>query len=142
MPKETWPELRVLVVLGDALVAVDLADMLTDLGHVVVATENRMDRALMLAETGGVDVAIVDIRVRGQLSFAFARNLQDSGVRVILASSYGTRALIDGFRDFPVLTKPFFTEALAAMLAKTCGDGAARILFAKRRNQMLHPGVV
>lgn len=141
MLMEPWPKLRVLVVLGDALVAVDLADMLTDLGHVVVATENRIDRAMERAAAGGLDVAIVDIRVRGQVSFGFARMLRDSGVCVIFASSYGTRSLIDGFRDFPVLTKPFCTEALAPMLAKTCGDGTAQTLFAKQRNQMRQPGI-
>ena len=141
MQKQAWPALRALIVVGEALVAIDLADMLTDLGHVVVATENRIDRALALVEAGGVDVAIVDIRVRGQLSFAFARRLQHSGVRVIFASSCGSRALIEGFRDFPVLRKPFFAEALAAVLTKTCGDGAARSLFAKQWNHMRQPGI-
>ena len=115
--------LRFLIFGGDALVALDLADLLTDLGHIVVATENRFDRAEAIARTERLDVAIQDIKVRGQPTFARARILQGRGVRVIFASCAGPQALSDDFRDAPVLIKPFCTEELAGLLARTCGGG-------------------
>ncbi len=110
--------LRFMVVDDEMIVALDLEDMLTELGHQVVETASRVERGLEIARTCDLDMAILDINVRGVLSFPIASILRDRGVPVIFASGYGQRGLIDGFQDAHVLTKPFDIDGLAQVVAK------------------------
>ena len=110
--------LRFLIVDDEIIVALDLEYMLTDLGHSVVETASRVERGLEIARSSDIDMAILDINVRGVLSFPIAEILRDRGVPVIFASGYGQRGLISGFSDSHVLTKPFDIDGLAHMVAK------------------------
>ncbi len=109
--------LRVLIVEDEAIIAVDLSDMIADLGHVVVMVANRLDIGLDFARSGRFDLAILDLNLRGILSFPIADVLRDQKIPFIFASGYGERGLIDGFRDAHVLTKPYNIDALGKMVA-------------------------
>lgn len=108
--------LRFMIVDDEMIIALDLESMLQDLGHTVVETVNRLDRGMELAKTSDIDMAILDINVRGQLSFPIAQILRNRRVPFIFASGYGERGLIEGFRDELVLTKPYDTESLRRIL--------------------------
>ncbi|MGV8985335.1 MAG: response regulator [Cypionkella sp.] len=110
--------LRFMIVDDEIIVALDLEYMLADLGHQVVETANRVERGMEIAQSRNIDMAILDINVRGVLSFPIAEILRDRGVPVIFASGYGQRGLIDEFRDAHILTKPFDIEGLALAVAK------------------------
>ena len=110
--------LRFMIVDDEVLVALDLEYMLTDLGHSVVETASRVERGMEIAQHSAIDMAILDINVRGVLSFPIAEILRDRGVPVIFASGYGQRGLNNDFRDAHVLTKPFDINGLAHMVAK------------------------
>lgn len=109
--------LRVMIVEDEAIIALNLADMLADLGHVVVKVANRINIAMEFAVSGQLDLAILDMNVHGDLSFPIATILRDRGIPFLFASGYGERGLIDGFRDAPILTKPYSIEILAQMVA-------------------------
>jgi DNA-binding response OmpR family regulator len=64
------------------------------------------------------DLAILDINVRGVLSFPIAEVLRDRGVPVIFASGYGQLGLIAAFRGAHILTKPFDIIGLARIVAQ------------------------
>jgi two-component SAPR family response regulator len=106
----------------EVIVALDLEYMLTDLGHCVVGTANRMDRGMKIAQESSLDMAILDINVRGVLSFPIAEVLRSRGVPIIFASGYGQRGLINAFRDAHVLTKPFDIGGLARMVEQARGS--------------------
>jgi two-component SAPR family response regulator len=108
--------LRFMIVDDEMIIALDLEGMLEDLGHTVVETVSRVDRGMELAKTSDIDMAILDINVRGQLSFPIAQILRDRSVPFIFSSGYGEGGLIDGFRDELVLTKPYDTEGLQRIL--------------------------
>lgn len=108
--------LRFMIVDDEMIIALDLEGMLEDLGHTVVGTASRVDRGIELAKTSDINMAILDINVRGQLSFPIAQILRDRSVPFIFSSGYGERGLIDGFRDELVLTKPYDTEGLRRIL--------------------------
>ena len=110
--------LRFMILDDEAIIALDLADMLHDLGHSVVAMVNRVAGGIEFATHGILDMAILDINVHGVVSFPLATILQDRGVPVIFASGYGGRGLIDGFHDALVLTKPYSIDDLKKMVAK------------------------
>ena len=115
---DTTTCLRFMILDDEVIVAMDLADMLRDLGHSVVVTANRVDQGLEFATNGNLDMAILDINVHGSVSFPIARILQSRSVPVIFASGYGERGLIDGFRDALVLTKPYGLAHLTKVVAK------------------------
>ena len=110
--------LRFMIVDDEIIVALDLEYMLADLGHSVVETAHRVDRGIEIATHSEVDMAILDINVRGVLSFPIAGILRDRGVPVIFSSGYGQRGLISEFRGAHLLTKPFDLGSLAQIVAK------------------------
>lgn len=116
MSAEPSGSLRVMIVEDETIIALDLSDMITDLGHIVVKVANRIDIGLDFAKLGQLDLAILDVNVRGGLSFPIAVVLRDLGIPFIFASGYGKRGLIDGFRDAPVLTKPYNIDVLGQMV--------------------------
>lgn len=109
---------RVLIVEDEFLLAMQLEDMLTDLGHEVTATVTRIDRALELAGEVGVDFAILDINVAGILSFPVADVLRRRGIPFVFASGYSVQGLTDSFRGERVLTKPYRKADLERAIAE------------------------
>lgn len=108
--------LRFMIVDDEAIIALNLECMLEDLGHTVIETVSQVDRGMEVARTSDIDMAILDINVRGELSFPIAEILRSRSVPFIFSSGYGEGGLIDGFRDEVVLTKPYDTEGLRRIL--------------------------
>ena len=103
---------RVLIVEDEIMLAMNLQDMLTDLGYQVVGIATRMEKALALATDGAIDFAIVDINLAGTLSFPVADILRQRAIPFLFASGYGTQGLIENYAGEYVLTKPFGAREL------------------------------
>ena len=112
---------RVLLVEDEALIAMNVEDMLDALGYVVVATAAGVEEALAAVEGGGIDAALLDVNLRGRPSFPVADALADRGVPFVFATGYGAHGLREDLRDRPVLQKPFklreMERALSGALA-------------------------
>lgn len=108
---------RVLIVEDELLLALTLEDVLAGLGHRVTGVATRLDQALRLARDGDIDFAILDINLAGTLSFPVADILRERGIPFIFASGYGIHGLIEGYRDEPVLAKPFRLGELVKVMA-------------------------
>ncbi len=104
--------LRVLVVEDEALVALQIEDMLTGLGCVVVGPASRVGQALELLHGQQVDAAVLDINIAGELVYPVADELASRGLPYIFATGYGASGLTDAYRGRPVLEKPFPKGAL------------------------------
>ena len=109
---------RVLVVEDEPLLAMNLEDMLTDLGHLVVGTATRIDKALLLAEGIEFDLAVLDINLAGSNTFQVATILRKRRIPFIFTSGYGRDGLVDGYRGARLLTKPFGPSELEHMIAQ------------------------
>lgn len=109
---------RILVVEDEALIAMNLEDALTDLGHEVVGIAGRMDDALALAREVELDFAVLDITIADGRSFAIADVLQERGIPFVFASGYGSEGLADGYKDASVLRKPYDAKELECIIAK------------------------
>ena len=109
---------RVLIVEDDVLIGLHLEDLLTALGHEVVAQAMRIDRAMELAREIDIDFAVLDINVAGTKSFPVADILRHRGIPFAFATGYGAEGLMDGYRDFPVLRKPYAQEDLERTIAQ------------------------
>jgi CheY-like chemotaxis protein len=110
---------RVLVIEDEMMVAMLLEDMLADLGCTVVGSAARVEEALALIEAAGaLDAAVLDINLNGQKSYPVADALVARSVPFLFATGYGRDSVMNGYRSFPLLQKPFRPSELAAALAK------------------------
>lgn len=111
--------LRILIVEDEMLVAMNIEDMLLDLGHEVSGMAGRLDTALALASEGSFDAAMLDVNLAGQQSFPVADLLAERNIPFLFATGYGLQGIEERHRGRPVLQKPFrmsdLGEALAAL---------------------------
>lgn len=109
---------RVLLVEDEPLIAMMLEDFIDVLGHRVAGTAESVATALPLVEGGGIDVAILDVNLRGgERSWPIADALAERGVPMIFASGGGDRDIAERHRQAPRLDKPFTMEAVEKALA-------------------------
>jgi len=117
---------RVLIVEDEMLVAMNIEDMLADIGHEVVGIANRLDAGLELAREGGFDVAMLDVNLAGDLSFPIADILEQRGIPYLFATGYGRKGIRDDYGAAPVLQKPFRARALEQAIMVAAGPVKAR----------------
>ncbi|OJF94456.1 hypothetical protein AX760_20135 [Pararhizobium antarcticum] len=96
----------------------NLEEMLSDLGHEVVGQAMRIDTAMELARESEIDFAILDINLAGKQSFPVADILSERGIPFAFATGNGPEGLVDGYRDFPALQKPYAQEDLERTIAR------------------------
>ncbi len=117
---------RVLVVEDQAAISMLIEDMLLDAGLEVIGPAATLDHAFALARDAEVDAAVLDINVRGEVTYPVADLLCGRGVPVIFATGYGSSALPERFKSTPTLHKPFdeqsFTRAIEAALTNAPCD--------------------
>jgi DNA-binding response OmpR family regulator len=105
----TTDRLRILVVEDEALVAMDLEDILSHLGHDVVATAGSAEQAIAILDDMDQppDKAIVDANLGGHSARPVIDALRRLGVGIVMASGYGKAELARlGFHS-PSINKPY-----------------------------------
>ena len=108
---------RALIVEDEFLVAMELEDLLTAMGHEVIGSVARMHEALELARDAEIDFAVLDINIGGAQSFPVADILRERGIPFVFATGYGAAGLIDGYRHETTLRKPYDSRELARAIA-------------------------
>lgn len=106
---------RVLVVEDEALVAVMVADMLEELGVVVVGPAGTLEEGLALAQHETLDAAVLDVNLRGERIDPVAEVLAARGIGFVFATGYG-EAPKGPFAATPIIDKPYGVERLAELL--------------------------
>ncbi len=109
---------RIFIVEDSPVVADDSAEILQELGCVVVGPAGNMAAALQLAEGEDFDAAIVDINIRGGKSFAVLRILQAKGIPFLLASGYADWTMPEEWEERPRLPKPYSPDMLRVRLSE------------------------
>lgn len=112
------PSWRIFVVEDEMLLALMIEDMLSDLGHRVVALATRLEPAVTLARTVDVDVAVLDINLAGAQSFPIADVLKERGIPFVFATGYGSLGLNEAHADAHTLKKPFEAKDLSAAIGE------------------------
>ena len=98
------------------LVAMNVEEMLLELGHEVAGLASRLAPALALARESRFDAAMLDVNLAGEPSFPVADLLAERGIPFLFATGYGRQGLDERYRGCPMLQKPFRTEELGAAL--------------------------
>ena len=103
------------------LVAMNIEDMLLDLGHEVAGLASRLEPALSLAREGEFDLAMLDVNLAGEASFPVAAILVERGIPFLFATGYGAKGIAEEYRAYPVLQKPFRARDLDQALRASEG---------------------
>lgn len=98
---------RILIVEDEMLLAMNLEDMLQELGHEVVAVAARIPQALTLASNSDINLAILDLNLSGALSFPVADVLRGRCIPFMFATGYGLHGLTEDYQSEYVLAKPY-----------------------------------
>jgi CheY-like chemotaxis protein len=108
---------RILVIEDEMMVAM-LLDAHRSRLH-VLGPAARVHQALtLIATTGAPDAAVLDVNLNGQKSYPVADALLARGVPFLFATGYHRDSVMNGYRSFPQLQKPFKRSELSDALAK------------------------
>jgi PAS domain S-box-containing protein len=114
---EPRQKLTILVVDDDALVSMNTADMLSDLGHCVSEASSATDALQKLRSNGRFDVVVTDYAMPGMNGLDLATEIRrtNPALPIILATGYADLPH-DTPLEFPRLGKPYTQEQLARTL--------------------------
>ena len=123
---------RVVIAEDEAIVRLDLKEILVSAGYDVVGETGRGDEAVTLVEEHQPDLAILDVKMPGMDGLRAAREITTRHrVAVLLLTAFSQRDLIEEARDAGVaayLIKPFqpreLLPAIAEVLARARQDWA------------------
>ncbi|WP_108608773.1 response regulator [Aminobacter sp. MSH1] len=109
---------RILVVEDEMLVLIMIEDMLADLGCESVTAAATVKQALALIEAHDFDAAMLDMNLNGDKTYFVADALAARGVPFVFSTGYSGHEMRDGYRDRPLLKKPFMDKQLAEVFAR------------------------
>jgi two-component system, response regulator PdtaR len=103
---------RVVIAEDEAIIRLDLKEILQDEGYDVVGETGRGDEVVDLVRTHQPDLVILDVKMPGSDGLEAARDVRELGqhVAVLILTAFSQRNLIDEARDAGViayLVKPF-----------------------------------
>jgi response regulator NasT len=125
------PAARVVIAEDEALIRLDLAEMLSEEGYAVVAEASDGEEAVRLAAEHRPDVVLMDVRMPRLDGIEAAAQIAAAKIApVVLLTAFSQRDLVDRARDAGVMAyivKPFTRSDLAPAIEM------ARSRFAERR---------
>lgn len=120
-PMSTPADLKdqhILIVEDEYLIAEDLAQEFARRGAQVLGPEPTVERALgVLRSARAIDAAVLDVNLKGQLSFPVADALKRRGVRFVFTTGYKNLIPAYRYQGVPRLQKPMRSAAVADALA-------------------------
>jgi two-component system, response regulator PdtaR len=118
--------LRVLIVEDEYFVASYVADLMEEWGHEVMATCPTGEEAIQHLERGGVEIAILDIKLKGQLTgLDVAEVARAQGVPHLFLSGSGDPTTCSAARatdPLAFLQKPVSERQLSAILSEVAAE--------------------
>jgi DNA-binding response OmpR family regulator len=108
---------RVLIVEDEFLLGLSLLEDLAEAGADVIGPVSTLDEALEVVTSETFDLALLDINVRGEMSFAVADALTARNVPLIFLTGYDADVIPERLRRWPRIGKPYDPRELASTLA-------------------------
>ncbi len=116
---------RVVIAEDEAIIRLDLREILEEQGYEVVGETGRGDEAVALVREHKPDLAILDIRMPGMDGLAAAREINADGhSAVLILTAFSQRNLIEEARDagaLAYLIKPFTQAELVPAIEVALG---------------------
>jgi len=114
---------RVLLVEDEALVAIMMRDMLTDLGFSVVGPVGDRTTAIAAARQADIEGAVLDLNLRGETTYLVADELNARGIPFIFLTGYDRGVIDRRYAGAPLLQKPVDEQTLQRALAAFLDSG-------------------
>nr|WP_246455662.1 HWE histidine kinase domain-containing protein [Sulfitobacter aestuariivivens] len=97
----------ILLVEDNVVLAMDMVESISRLGAETVETASSLSQGLALAQKTDYDFAVLDMNLRGTVSFEIALLLKKRGIPFAFATGYGSQVELPvELRSTPILTKP------------------------------------
>jgi PAS domain S-box-containing protein len=109
---------RVMIVEDEALVAMVVAESLTELGYSVVGPFSRASAAMTAIKDDDIHAAILDVNLGGELVYPLADALALREVPFIFVTGYGAESIDRRFAHVPILQKPIERHTLQRLFHK------------------------
>ena len=119
---------RVLVVEDEFLVALELSRIVERAGYSVVGPAETVATTRKMLAQQEVDLALLDINLRGELVFPIADYLEAIGLPYIFVTGNSPSSLPVEYRHRPVVQKPYNPQLLLALIEEQLA--AARVTTA------------
>lgn len=110
---------RILIVEDRYFVADDMRQLFAKHGAEVVAVVADVEEAKRIAEANEIDLAVLDVDLRGRDVFDAVGVLEARGTPFIFVTGYRQAHLPERYRDRPIVSKPFSEPDL---LDKICAS--------------------
>jgi two-component sensor histidine kinase/two-component SAPR family response regulator len=120
---------RILLVEDEPLVAMMMSQIIGDLGAEVIGPFGTVGEAIA-ASAEGLDAAVLDINVGGELVYPLAERLAKRGTPMVFLTGYDAKSVDDRFVKASVLTKPIDETDLANTLAGIFDRGKTQVVMA------------
>jgi CheY-like chemotaxis protein len=112
---------RILVVEDEPFIALELEEMVVELGCTLAGSVAQIADALVLIEAGSVDAAVLDVNLGLQKVDPVADALAAHGCPFVFTTGYGRIGVPGAYSDRAVVEKPFSRDDVAAALAAEIG---------------------
>lgn len=112
---------RILIVEDEFYLADDLASALQIRGADVIGPVPTLEAAERIVGEGGFDCAILDMNLRGEMSFPVADFLTQAQVPFLIATGYNSASLPERFSGVPRVEKPFDVGQVMAAIPALLG---------------------
>jgi CheY-like chemotaxis protein len=107
---------RILVIEDSPVVAPFAAELLQEVGCIVVGPAPNLAAARELIENASFDGALLDVHIRGERIFPICEVLAARDVPFVLTSGYADWSMPEKWRDRPRLQKPYRLEQVQQAL--------------------------
>lgn len=108
---------RILLVEDEPLVAMMMTQMIGDMGGEVIGPFGTLRDAIAGLPEAGLDAAVLDVNVGGELVYPLAERLARDGTPLMFLTGYDSKSVDRRFVTARVLTKPIEEAELASALA-------------------------
>ena len=115
---------KILLVEDEALIALDMEDLLAQVGFEVAIAHN-VRNALELVRGAAPDLGLLDVSLAGEMVWPVADALRAAGAPYVLLTGFGRSLEIpQAHAGAPVLAKPVDSAALVACLRELTADAS------------------
>jgi PAS domain S-box-containing protein len=119
---------RILVIEDEVMVALEVIELLEQLGSRPLGPAHSVTQALELLAREALDAALLDANLGGEQVDAVAAALTRKNIPFVFVTGYSRDSLPSAFRNAPVLPKPFMqTELISALRALFKSDAGGAI---------------
>ena len=104
----TLPQRKItaLLVEDEPLIAMMMADMLTEFDFDVLGPFSTVAKAISAVDQAIVQVALLDVNLAGEMVYPLASRLRELGVPFIFMTGYSAESIESRFMEAPILKKP------------------------------------